>query len=64
MWPAAIVVTHPLGQDLAEMSVIEGEHPVQAFATYGADQSLAECVGVSRALHLVMRMSHLWVANC
>jgi hypothetical protein len=31
MQPAAIVVTHPLPQELAEVSFMERDHPIQTF---------------------------------
>ena len=46
-----IVMAHPVGQDLPQMSFVERNDVVETLATRRTDQSLAERVGVSRRLH-------------
>jgi hypothetical protein len=46
-----IVVGHPFTKDPSEMSLVDGDEPVETLAAHRTDQSFTEGVGVSRQLH-------------
>ena len=50
MWPVFVVVDDVVGQDLFQMPAAQNQHPVEAFATNGADEAFGEGVG-SRCPH-------------
>jgi hypothetical protein len=50
MWPAPIVVCHPLLEKAPQVPLVERDQKIEAFTANRADQSLTERVGVSRGL--------------
>jgi hypothetical protein len=58
VWPSAVVVSHPFGQDSAEMPLVRRNQIVEALTTHCPDQSLAIGVGVSRQLHRRRAVRH------
>jgi hypothetical protein len=51
--PGGVVVLQVLGQDLAQVALVEDEQPVEYLAAQGADHALADRIGPCRHLHLV-----------
>jgi hypothetical protein len=47
MWPAPVVVCDPLLEKAPQVSVVERDQKIEAFAANRADQSLTERVGMS-----------------
>ena len=41
MGPFAVVVTNPFGHDLAEVSCVQRNHPIEALASDGANDAFA-----------------------
>jgi hypothetical protein len=48
MWAATVIVRHPFAKYPSEMSLVDGDQPVQTLPTHRADQSFAKRVGLRR----------------
>lgn len=46
VWATAIVVGHPFAKDQAEMSLVNGDQPIQTLPTQRPDHSFAERIGL------------------
>ena len=49
VWTPTIVVRDPVPKDAAKVTLVEGHHPVQAFAANCADHTFAERVRLRRS---------------
>ena len=58
VWTPTIVVRDPVPKDAAKVTLVEGHHPVQAFAANCADHTFAEGIGVSSRLHRQRAVRH------
>jgi hypothetical protein len=48
VWPGGVVVLQVLGQDLAQVALVEDEQPVEGLAAQGADHPLADRIRLGR----------------
>ena len=51
--PGGVVMLLVLGQDGAQVCLVQDQGPVEEFPAQGADQAFADCVGPHRQQHLI-----------